>query len=151
MKEFSYFYPLLGKYADVFQKELGEIKDLEAKIFLKEGATHRFFKARPVPYSMREKVEKELHRLQSAGIITRVEFADWAAPIVPVVKFDGTIRVCGDCKMTVNQAAKVDRYPLPLIDNFFAQVGEGKIFTTLHMSYPTSKSIYRKVLRSIQR
>ncbi|XP_003726960.1 uncharacterized protein K02A2.6-like [Strongylocentrotus purpuratus] len=93
---------------------------------------------------MRETVEKELHRLQAAGIITRVEFADRAAPIVPVVKSDGTIRVCGDCKMTVNQAAKVDRYPLPLIDNFFAQVGGGKIFTTLDMSYPTTPGIFQK-------
>ena len=30
-----------------------------------------------------------------------------AAPIVPVIKSDGSIRICGDYKVPVNQAAKV--------------------------------------------
>ena len=36
-----------------------------------------------------------------------------AAPIVPVVKRDGSIRVCGDYKLTANKAAIVDSYPMP--------------------------------------
>ncbi len=56
----------------------------------------KFFKARNVPYIMRAKVEMELVRLQAQGIITPVQFAEWAAPIVPVVKHDGSIRICGD-------------------------------------------------------
>ena len=34
-----------------------------------------------------------------------MEFSQWAAPIVPIVKGDGTIRICGDYKLTVNRAA----------------------------------------------
>ena len=50
-------------------------------------------KARPVPYALKAKVEKELDRLQSEGIISPVEFTEWAAPIVPVVKQDGSVRI----------------------------------------------------------
>ena len=53
--------------------------------------------------------------LAKSGIIEPVEFSDWPAPIVPVVKTDGSIRICGDYKVTVNQAAKLDKYPLPWI------------------------------------
>ena len=48
------------------------------------------------------KVEKELRRLEEQGVIAPVEFSDWAAPIVPVVKKDGSIRICGDYRLTVN-------------------------------------------------
>ena len=32
-------------------------------------------------------------------MIEPVSFSDWAAPIVPVVKGDGTIQICGDYKL----------------------------------------------------
>ena len=64
-------------------------------------------------YVLRGKVEHELDRLERDGIIQPMEVSEWAAPIVPVVKTDGSIRICGDYKVTVNQAAKLDTYPLP--------------------------------------
>ena len=57
---------------------------------------------------MREKVEQELDRLQQQGVLTPVAFSDWAAPIVPVLKKDGSVRICGDYRLTVNQAAKLE-------------------------------------------
>ena len=52
-------------------------------------------------------MEAELERLQQQGTIEPVQ---WAAPIVPVVKSDNSMRVCGDYKVTVNRVAKVDKY-----------------------------------------
>ena len=70
------------------------------------GAQPKFCKARPIPYAMRSKVEEELAQLQKQGIITPIQFAEWAAPIVPVLKADKkAVRICGDFKMTVNQAS----------------------------------------------
>ena len=64
-------------------------------------------------------------------MIEPVQFSDWGAPIVPVMKPDGRIRICGDYKMTVNRAAKLEKYPIPRIEELFASLAGGKLFTTL--------------------
>ena len=33
-----------------------------------------------------------------------VQYSKWAAPVVPILKDDGTVRICGDDKQTINQA-----------------------------------------------
>ena len=61
-------------------------------------------------------------------ILTPVKFSDWAAPVVPVLKANGSIRLCGDYKVTVNKAAKKDTYPLPRIEDLFAVLSGGRVF-----------------------
>ena len=61
-------------------------------------------------------MEKELDRSMSTGVIEPVKFSDWAAPIVPVIKPDGSVRICGDYKLTANKVAKLEAYPLPHVD-----------------------------------
>ena len=72
--------------------------------------------------------------MQSEGIISPVEFTEWAAPIVPVVKQDGSVRICGDYKSTVNQVSKLDNYPIPKTEDLLATLGGGNKFTKLDMS-----------------
>ena len=52
------------------------------------GATPKFYKARAVPYTPQSKVEAKLDCLERDNI-ERVQFSNWAAPIVPVIKRDG--------------------------------------------------------------
>ena len=61
--------------------------------------------------------------------------SDWAAPIVPVLKRDSSVRICGDHKLTVNQAAKLDPYPLPRIEDLFSRLSAGKRFTKLDKAH----------------
>ena len=79
-------------------------------------------------------MEKELHCLQQQGIIEPAHFSDWAAPIAPVVKADGNVRICGDYKVTVNREAKLDKHPIPRIDDLFASLA-GERFTKLDLSH----------------
>ena len=71
----------------------------------------------------------------SKGILEAVQLSEWAAPIVPVVKREGSIRVCGDYKLTVNQVTQVDTYLLPLIQDIFASLANGKSFTKLDLAH----------------
>lgn len=47
-------------------------------------------------------MEAELKQLQDERMLEPVETADWAAPIVPVLKSDKTsVRICGDFRVSV--------------------------------------------------
>ena len=126
---------LIAKYQDLFEKGYGHLKQFKASIQVREDAQPIFLKARPVPYALKEKVEQELQRLEEEGIIYKVSQSDWAAPVVSVPKKDGTLRVCGDYKMTVNRCADVDQYPLPNAEDLFATLSGGKIFSKIDLSH----------------
>ena len=125
---------MLDCHAAVFQKGLGKLIGYSAKITLDPQATPRFCKARPVPYALKTKIEEKLDCLTADGIIEPRQFADWAVPIVPVLKEDKTVRICGDFKQTINQASKLDRHPIPKIEDLFAGLTGGTCFSTLDLS-----------------
>ena len=75
---------LLHSYQEVFTDRVGVMKHHRAKLHLKEGAQPRYHRATPVPFAIRDKVAKKLDRLESMGILERVETSAWAAPIVVV-------------------------------------------------------------------
>ena len=79
-------------------------------------------------------METGLERLESLGIVIPVQHSNWAAPVVPVLKANGTIRLCGDYRVTINKAAKVDAYPLPRVEELFAALAGGKYFSKFDMS-----------------
>jgi hypothetical protein len=80
---------LLKEYKDVFDKPVGTVKNFKAKLILKDDAVPRFFKARPVPYALRDKIDEELQKMEAQGVISRVEHSDWASPLVVVPKSNG--------------------------------------------------------------
>ena len=123
----------------------GTMKDFEAQLEVKEDIVPVFCKARPVPFSMRKKIETELQKLETTGIIRKVQHSEWASAVVPVIKPSGALRLCGDYKITINKAAKIDRYPLPLVDEIFANLAGGKQFTKLDLS-----QAYHQILLSEQ-
>ncbi|KAG8180416.1 hypothetical protein JTE90_022765 [Oedothorax gibbosus] len=112
---------------------VGAISDVKVHLSLKPDAVPKFFKARPVPYALRKKVDEELDRLLEKGIIEPVKTSVWAAPVVPVLKRDGKVRICGDFKLTVNAATDLEQYPLPKIEDLFAQLSGGETFSKLDL------------------
>ena len=122
------------QFPQLFSPGLGTYLGREFRIEVDPTVAPRYCKARPVPFTMRAKVDKELDRLVSEGTITPITYSPWAAPIVPVLKSDNSIRICGDYKLTANKAARLDTYPIPRIEDLFSSLSGGKLFSKLDMS-----------------
>ena len=90
---------------------------------------------------MREAVGPELDRLESEGIIERVSTSQWATLLVVVPKRDGSLRLCGDYWLAVNNAIEVDAHPLPKPEEIFATLSGGEKFTKIDLS-----SAYQQLL-----
>ena len=101
---------VLDKHSAVFGADLSCMKGQKVKLHVDDSVPPKFHKPRTVPFMLREKVENELQRLHAEGIISPVKFASWAAPIVPVLKKDNTVRICGDFKVTNNKALLNESY-----------------------------------------
>ena len=84
---------------------------------------------------MRAKAEEDLVRLEKEGTISPVKTSKWASPTVPVVKSDGTVRICGDYEVAVNKALVRDIYPLPTPEDIFATLAGGSVFSELDLSH----------------
>ncbi|CAC5381349.1 unnamed protein product [Mytilus coruscus] len=108
-------------------KELQDLLRKYPRVF-KEGL------ARPVPYALKEKIQREPDRLEKVGNIEKVEFSEWAAPIVPIIKPDKSVRICGDYKVKINQVSKLDNYPIPKTDDLYATLSGGQAFSKLDLS-----------------
>ena len=104
--------PVLDKHSALFSDELGLVEGVTVRLHVDKSVKPMFLKPRPIPFALSQRVEAEFDRLEKAGIIESVRFSDWAVPIVPVVKNDGTVRICGDFKLAVNRAASIESYPL---------------------------------------
>ena len=125
----------LKPYESVFSEAMCTLKGMRAKFYVDDTVKPRICKPRPVPFALRANVEDELDRMQDARIIRPVEFSEWAAPIVPVLKSTGAVRICGDYKVTINGAVKVDKYPIPNVSDLFTQLSGGTVYTMLDMSH----------------
>ena len=123
---------VLDKHAALFDGTLGCMKDVEVDLHIKPEAKPKFFKPRPVPYHLKQKTEDELQRLENLGVISPVKTSKWAAPIVPLVKKTGDVRMCVNFK-PLNQDCDIDCYPLPRIEEIFANLKGGKLFSKLDL------------------
>ncbi len=111
---------ILETHKQLFDVGMSTIKGFRAHMSMKEGAEPIFHKARPVPYALRDRVQKEIERLVTEGILTKVESSDWASPIVVVPKTDGSLHICGDYKVSINRCLEQKSYPFPNVEDLFA-------------------------------
>lgn len=126
---------VVKKYADVFDvNDTSPIKKFQANIVLKPDARPVFHKAYTLPFGVRKEVEEELDRLVNQGFLIPVSFSRWASPIVVVRKRNGTIRMCVDCKSTINRYVELAHYPLPRIDECFQPLAGCVYFCVLDLA-----------------
>ena len=124
---------LLNKHTKLFTDGLGKFSKGEANIFIDESVKPVFCKARPLPYAIKDTVERELDSMVEKEILSPLSYAEWAAPIVPIQKQNEGIRICGDFKVTVNKCSEKDKYPIPRIEDLYTKLAEGTVFSVLDL------------------
>ena len=98
---------------------------------MKDGAQPVFKKKRNVPFAAQEQINKELDRLEQAGILSKTE---WTAPTVHVKKKSNQIRICADFSTGLNDALGDHHYPLPRPEEIFNKLNGWKIFSKIDPS-----------------
>lgn len=73
----------------------------------------------------------DFDRMQKQGIC-RPSSSSWASPLLLVPKKDGSYRPCGDYRR-LNSVTIPDRYPLPYLHDFTANLAKKTIFTKLDL------------------
>ena len=107
---------------------------MTAKIKLKKNAQPVFRKKRSIPFAAIDKIDKGLERLTQCGVLSRVDYSDWAAPVVYVKKKSGEIRVCADFSTGLNSAREDHHYPLPRSEEIFTKLIGGRYFSKNDLS-----------------
>ncbi|XP_062702811.1 uncharacterized protein K02A2.6-like [Aedes albopictus] len=125
---------LRSKFKNVFSEDLGLCTKKKVSLSVKPGTKPVFRPKRPVPYASTEKIEAELDRLQSLGIISPIPYSEWAAPIVAVRKPNGKVRICADYSTGLNEALEPNQHPLPLPQDLFTKLAGKKYFTQIDLS-----------------
>lgn len=126
---------LKDKFPDVFSDSLGLCTKAQVKFYTKPETQPIFRHKRPVAYAAIPAIDQELQRLEQLGIITKVDYSDWAAPIVVVKKGNtGKIRICADYSTGLNNVLEPNQHPLPLVDDIFAKLANCKIFSKIDLS-----------------
>lgn len=124
---------LLSTYNNCTKMDLSKITGITASLTLKENTRPVFLKARPVPFKLIPLISNEIDRLVSEGVLVKVNSSDYATPVVPVLKKNNTVRLCGDYSVTLNPNLIVDEHPLPTTDEMFASLADCKHFCKIDL------------------
>ena len=123
--------PIPEQYPALFTG-LGTFKGSSYEIQLKPNAKPcALFTPRNVPLPLRKKVQEELTRMESLGVISRVdEPTPWCAGMVVVPKKSGSVRICVDFR-PLNDNVLREVHPLPKVAETLAQLAGATVFSKL--------------------
>ncbi|XP_052809638.1 uncharacterized protein K02A2.6-like [Mya arenaria] len=106
------------------------------KLHLKQDAIPVVNPARRVPEALRNRLHEELNRMESDGIIAKVNTpTDWVNSLVVVEKLKtGQLRICLDPK-ALNEAIRRPHYPMPTLDDVTVQLAGCQYFSLLDITH----------------
>ena len=118
--ELDSYHSLFREFLDVFSWSYEEMPSIDTSIV--EHTINMYRDVKPVHQQLRPihskksvAIKAEVEIFLRGGFIYPVLLTVWVSNIVPVMKKQGTIRVCVDYR-DVNLACRKDNYPTPFID-----------------------------------
>ncbi|XP_046737570.1 uncharacterized protein K02A2.6-like [Diprion similis] len=121
---------MLEKFPILFSNTQGTYKGRKIHLVFKEEVKPVQMKPHHAPFALTSKISDEIKRLVKLGNLEPVKCSAWATPIIPVLKKNGEVRICGNFKLTVNPQLIIKRHPIPLKE---------KIFNTLQVGHKWSQ------------
>ena len=131
---------LCKQFPELFNNDLGCLKDYELEIKFKTDAKPVFHKPRPVPFAIQDELNLAYEAGIQKGIWKPVQFNQYGTPVVPVRKAqlpnsqNRSIRVCGDYSQTVNPQLETHRQPIPLPEDLMNKLGGGYGYTKIDLA-----------------
>lgn len=123
---------VLDDYKDVFEG-LGTLPGVH-KIKLQREYVPVVEACRKIPFPLQGKVENELKRMESLGVIERVyEPTEWVNSMVIVHKANGKLRICLDPR-NLNKYIQREHYAMPTRDEIHAKFADAKYFSKFDAS-----------------
>ena len=128
----------IASAGDEFAKLLADVPDITTPSFANPTPKHGVSlfiptkgppvhaRARRLPPDKLRIAKKEFRKMEEMGIICRSK-SQWASPLHMVPKSSGVWRPCGDFRH-LNTATIPDRYPVPHIQDFAANLADAKVF-----------------------
>lgn len=74
---------LVEQYKNVFTDEIGHLKNFKAEIFVRPDAMPIFCKVRSIPYSLTDRINAEIGRLESLELFQRLNFPNGLHQLFP--------------------------------------------------------------------
>ncbi|WJX39864.1 hypothetical protein P8452_27372 [Trifolium repens] len=111
---------LLKEFSDCFAWDYNEMPGLsremvELKLPIKAGKKPVKQLPRRFAPEIMSKIKEEIERLLKSKFIRTARYVEWLANIVPVIKKNGTLRVCIDFR-DLNNATPKDEYAMPVAE-----------------------------------
>lgn len=126
-------FDIITEFDDIFYKKGTPLKECALRPLVIDTGDSAPVHQRPyrVPLAKRKILEKEVQEMLNLGVI-RPSSGPWAAPLLLVEKKDQTWRCTVDYR-ALNLVTRMDRHPLPLIQDIFDQLGGSSVFTTVDL------------------
>ena len=110
---------------------LGKLKDNYQIKLTSDAKPYTLQAPRRVALPLLPKVEAELQRMESLGVISKIdEPTEWCSLMVVVPKPNGTVRICVDLTK-LNESVQRERLLLPSVEQTLAQISGAKYFSKL--------------------
>ena len=100
-------------------------------INIQENADGDQIAPRRIPFSLLDKVQKELKRMEQEGVISKVNGSTkFVCPMVLVEKVSGELRICLGLQ-ALNTAVISEKHAIPTVEELIAKLAGSKHFGTL--------------------